>query len=112
MKKQTVLHETIFVDFKARTVLSRETKKIKMAVIKQPKPIYDFSNFNEVPCDSNFADFSNQERMEYSDHILEHIHEASFSDLVHWANSGMLDLKKVDSLLKLDRPANKPKRKK
>lgn len=110
MKKQTVLHETIFVDFKSKTVLQRKTKKIKIA-ITETQTIYDFSNFNEVPQDSNFADFSEKDRMEYSDHILNHIHEASFSDLVHWANNGMIDLKKVDQLLKLDRPGYKPKSK-
>lgn len=114
MKKQTVLHETIFVDFKSRTVLRRESKKIKMAVNKAPQKhiSYDFSNFNEVPDDSNFVDFSEQERMEYSDHILANIYEASFADLVHWANHGMIDIRKVNTLLKLDRPATNPKRKK
>lgn len=113
MKKMTVMHETIFVDFKNKTVLGRESKKIKMAVKPTPKKVtYDFSNFNEVPEDSNFACFSEQERMEYSDHILNHIHEASFSDLVHWANMGMIDMKKVNKLLNLDNPGYKAKRKK
>jgi hypothetical protein len=112
MKKQTVLHETIFVDFTSKTVVSRKTQKIKIALPNPTVKQYDFSNFNSVPEDSNFADFSDQERMEYADHILEHIHEASFADLVHWANHGMLDLKKVDALLKLDRSNVKPKRKK
>lgn len=111
MKKQAVLHETIFVDFQSRTVVRRESHKIKMAVKKSVKPVkYDFSNFNPVPQDSNFADFSDQERMEYSDHCLEYIHQASFSDLVHWANHGMIDMKKVNAALKLDRPNAKPKR--
>jgi hypothetical protein len=113
MKKMTVIHETIFVDFKTRTVLSRQTQKIKMAVKSVPKPVtYDFTNFNEVPEDSNFACFSDQERMEYADHILEHIHDASFADLVHWANMGMIDMKKVNALLNLDKPGFKAKRKK
>lgn len=94
--KKTVTHETIFVDFQKRTVVKVQKKKIKLEVRE-----FDFSNFNPVPEDSNFAYFSDEERMEYSDHVLEYIHEAEFADLVHWANMGMLDLKKANEKLGL-----------
>ena len=97
--KKTITHETIFVDFKAKKVLKVLTKKIQMAVVE-----YDFSNFNPVPCGTNFECFSDQERMEYSDHILQYLHEASLEDVVYWVNMGMVDKKKLEKALKLNRP--------
>lgn len=108
MKKyQTVKHETIFVDFQSKKITKVYSKNIKMKVSEG----LDFSNFNPVPEDSNFAAFSPEERMEYSEHILAYIHEASFSDLVHWANMGMIDMKKVDKILKLNQTMKKTKKK-
>lgn len=105
--KKTVIHETIFVDFKLRTVLKRTAKKIRIT-----DNSLDFSNFNPVPQDSNFANFSEKDRMDYSNHILAHIHEASFSDLVHWANMGMIDMEAVNKALRLNSPSKKTRRKK
>lgn len=95
-KEKSVLY---VVDFKNRKLLSVQESTYKPK--SQPKPKYDFSNFNFVPQDSNFADFSEQDRMEYSDHVIKHIKETSFEDLVHWANHGMIDMVKANKALGL-----------
>lgn len=95
-KEKSVLY---VVDFKNRKLLSTQESFYKPK--KQVKTKYNFSNFNSVPEDSNFADFSEKDRMEYSEHVLKHIKDASFQDLVHWANMGMVDVVKVSKALGL-----------
>ena len=94
--------QTIFVDFKTKEILKVVEHKTK----KKKNP---FKNFNPLIPDSNFTKFSEQERLEFSEHVIEYIHEATFEDLVFWANHGMLDMKKVNKKLDL---YEKPKKEK
>lgn len=109
-KSQIETHYIFTVDFKNKKLLNTKSFNVKVKV--QPKITYDFTNFNEVPVDSNFKDFSAQERMEYADHVLKHIKEASFADLVHWANMGMVDMVKVSKALGIDITTQNTKKKK
>lgn len=109
MKKTiTQIHQILVVDFQKKKLISTISHEVEVKIKKTKK--YNFKNFNPVPEGTNFSSFSDKERMEYSNHILAHIHEASFSDLVHWANMGMIDMEKVNDLLKLD--ITNPKRQK
>lgn len=87
--------QTIFVDFKNKQVVKVVENKPKRNK-KDP-----FKNFNPLIPGSNFTKFSDEERLEYSDHVIKHIHEASFEDLVFWANNGMIDMKKANKKLGL-----------
>ena len=107
--KNTKTHKILVVDFIQRKLVHTHTFQVQE---KTKKVQFDFTNFNPVPEDSNFASFSEQDRMEYSDHVLKHIKEASFADLVHWANMGMVDMIKVNKALGIDISRQPKKRKK
>lgn len=107
-KTITQVYQILVVDFQKKKLVKTISHEVEVKIKKTKK--YNFKNFNPVPQDSNFSSFSEKERMEYSNHILAHIHEASFADLVHWANMGMIDMEKVNDLLNLD--ITNPKRQK
>ena len=82
-------NKVYYVDFKNRRLVDLKTD------LSQSKSDYDFSNFNPIIKGSNFEAFSDQERFEYSEHVLSYTHEVTFEDLMHFVNNGMVDKKKL-----------------
>lgn len=76
------------VDFKNKKLLSKSDVSIEV------KP-NSMKNFNTPPIESNFHYFSDFERTQHSDHILEHFKDFSFQDILHFIEMGVLDKEKV-----------------
>ena len=85
--------QIIHVDFEKRKV---EKVENNVFTVK-----YDFSNFQDIPQESKYYGISDRERFEISEKILEEADFYDFSELMFFANNGVLDYQKISETLGL-----------
>lgn len=89
---------TFYVDFKNRTLLS---KKEEFFIEEKNEENFSLKYFNKPPLTSNFRLFSDKDRFDHSQHILNHFKDFSFDDILYFIEMGVLDKNEVSKKINI-----------